>query len=51
MTEFDCIDCKSHVFAPVLEQAPEPPLCEVCRFLRGVDDPAKREAIRKVLNG
>lgn len=53
--EFDCIDCGVHVFQFVNlqftpgSQANDDHVCAECAFIRTIEDPAEREALRRIL--
>jgi hypothetical protein len=50
--EYDCIDCKSHVFDFGRAEPPVPPRCSVCAWAHEfIADPAEREALRRRLDG
>ena len=33
--EFDCCECRRHIFAVIGDRPPEPPLCAHCTFMPG----------------
>jgi hypothetical protein len=48
--QFVCVDCNIHVTTFAGRKDPvEPNLCAVCDFLRTVEDPVEREAMRALL--
>lgn len=47
--EFDCIDCGVRVFSAVKLAANDSAVCAVCSFIREIEDPVEREALRKRL--
>ena len=47
--EFDCIDCGQHVVQIIENHANDDDVCIECLWLRGIKDPAEREAAREFL--
>lgn len=48
--EYDCRDCGVHVFQYLASAANDQEICATCLWLREIDDPEEREALRKLLS-
>jgi hypothetical protein len=45
--EYDCVDCRVHVYEFGRAAPSEPPRCATCLWVSEIEDPIERERVRK----